>query len=199
MLDFAGSRTQLKPDWDPRKIPDWMVGPGRQERLHDRAHAVVEVDLRHPGTRLAPAGADSPWLAMGPLSTVLDFAPVWRTWYVPLVAVSVANLALDTYGLFRRTRTAHRLTLKLSALACQLGVALMILSARVWVVAAPGAPVDTVSADKLPELLTWVNTGVAIGFGVVIVITLIEMGKQYYRLRTIGRVEEAPVVSNAER
>ena len=110
-----------------------------------------------------------------------------------------ANLALDIYGLFRRTRTAHRLTLKLSVLACQLGVALMILSARVWVVAAPGAPVDTVSADKLPELLTWVNMGVAIGFGVVIVITLIEMGKQYYRLRTIGRLEEAPVVSNGRR
>ena len=98
---------------------------------------------------------------MGPPSAVLDFAPVWSRWYVPLLAVSGANLALDIYGLFRRTRTAHRLTLKLSVLACQLGVALMILSARVWVVAAPGAPVGHgVLADKLPELLTWVNTGV---------------------------------------
>jgi hypothetical protein len=44
-----------------------------------------------------------------------------------------------------------------------------------------------------------VNTGIAIGFGVVIVITLIEIGKQYYRLRTMGRPEDAPVVSNAER
>ena len=37
--------------------------------------------------------------------------------------------------------------------------------------------------------------GIAIGFGVVIVITLIEMGKQYYRLRTIGDVsiEKTPV------
>jgi hypothetical protein len=67
------------------------------------------------------------------------------------------------------------------------------------VVATPGATTDTVPADKLPELVTWVNTGVAIGFGVVIVITLIEMGKQYYRLRTIGRLEEPPVVSSAER
>jgi hypothetical protein len=198
MLDFAGNRTQLKPDWDPRKIPDWMVGAGRQERLHDRAHAVVEVIFGILGLGWLLLVPSAPWLAMGPLAAVLDFAPVWRTWYVPLVAVAIANLTLDTYGLFRRTRTARRLTLKLAALGCQLGVALMILSARAWVVATPGATSDTVPADKLPELVTWVNTGVAIGFGVVIVITLIEMGKQYYR-RTIGRLEEPPAVSNAER
>ena len=74
---------------------------------------------------------------MGPLSTVLAFAPVWRIWYVPLVVVAVANLSLDAYGLVHPTRTARRVTLKLVALSCQLVVALMILSARVWVVAGP--------------------------------------------------------------
>ena len=87
VLDYAGSRTQLKPDWDPRKIPDWMVGPGRQERLHDRAHAIVEVIFGILGLGWLLLVPTSPWLAMGPLSTVLDFAPVWSTWYIPLVAV----------------------------------------------------------------------------------------------------------------
>jgi hypothetical protein len=185
VLDLANSRTQLKPDWDPRKIPDWMVGPGRPARLHDRAHAVVEVVFGILGLGWLLLVPTSPWLAMGPLAAVLDFAPVWGTWYVPLVAVAAANLSLDVYGLVRPTPTVRRITLELSVLACQLLVVLTILSARVWVVAVPGAALDGVPPDKLPELLTWVNTGVAIGLGSVIVITVIEMGKQYYRLRTL--------------
>ncbi len=37
----------------------------------------------------------SPWLALGPLAAVLAFAPVWRLWYVPLVLMTAATLALD--------------------------------------------------------------------------------------------------------
>ncbi len=164
-----------------------MAGGRRQGRLHDRIHAIVEVFFGMLGLGWLLLVPTSPWLAMGPLATVLAFAPVWRLWYVPLVVVTVATLALDTYNLWHPTRTARRITLKLALLACQLAVALMILSARVWVVAGPRVQSDVVPAAKLPELLTWVNTGVAIGFGVVVVITLIEMGKQYYRLRTLDR------------
>jgi hypothetical protein len=125
----------------------------------------------------------APWLALGPLSTAVALAPVWRIWYVPLAVVAIANLTLDAYGLFQPIRTARRLTLKLVALSCQLVVAVIILSARVWVVAGTGVRIDADLASQLPQLLVWVNTGVAIGFGTVIVITLIELGKQYYRLR----------------
>ena len=186
VVDVVGSRTNLSADWDPRKIPDWMVGTHRQDRLQDRTQAVVEVVFGILGLGWFLLVPNSPWLAMGPLSTVLAFAPVWRIWYIPLVVVAAANLSLDAYVLFHPTRTARRVTLKLVALSCQLVVALMILSARVWVVAGPVIKPHVVPADKLPELLTWVNMGVAIGFGVVVVITSIEMGKQYYRLRTLG-------------
>ena len=183
VLDVAGSRTPLVTDWDARKIPDWMVGTQRQDRLHDRTHAAVEVLFGILGLGWLLLVPTWPWLAIGPLWPSLAFAPVWRIWYVPLVVVAVANLWLDAYGLFQPTRTARRIRLKLLALSGQLAVALMILSARVWVVPGPAVTADVVAADKLPLLLTWVNTAVAIGFGVVIVITLIEIGKQYYRLR----------------
>jgi hypothetical protein len=186
-VDALAAHARFTPDWDPRKLPDWMAGGRRQGRLHDRIHAVVEVFFGMLGLGWLLLVPTSPWLAMGPLATVLAFAPVWRLWYVPLVVVAVASLTLDAYNLWHPTRTARRITLKLALLACQLAVALMILSARVWVVAGPRVQSDVVPAAKLPELLTWVNTGVAIGFGVVVVITLIEMGKQYYRLRTLDR------------
>jgi hypothetical protein len=182
-LEMFSSQAQLKPDWDPRKIPDWMAGGRRPDRLHDRIHAVVEVLFGALGLGwllLVPA---SPWLAMGPLSKVFAFAPVWRLWYVPMVIVAIVNLMLDAYGLVHPTRTPRRIKFKLAALACQLAVALMILQARVWVVAGPVVRPDVVPAHELPQLLAWMNTGIAIGFGTVIVITLIEMGKQYYRLR----------------
>ena len=110
---WPAARRKLKPDWDPRKIPDWMVGGRRPDRLPDRIHAVVEVIFGVLGLGWLLMVPTSPWLAMGPLSTVLAFAPVWRIWYVPLVLVGVANLALDAYGLFHPTRTARRVTLKL--------------------------------------------------------------------------------------
>lgn len=182
-VEMFSSQAQLKPDWDPRTIPDWMAGGRRADRLHDRIHAAVEVLFGALGLGwllLVPA---SPWLAMGPLSTVLAFAPVWRTWYVPMVIVATANVMLDAYGLVEPTRTPRRITLKLVALGAQLVVAVMILQARVWVVAGPVVRPDVAPAHELSQLLTWVNTGIAIGFGTVIVITLIEMGKQYYRLR----------------
>lgn len=182
-LDMIGRQTQLKADWDPRKIPDWMVGGRRPDRLHDRIHAVVEVHFGALALGWLLLVPTSPWLAFGPLASVLAFAPVWRTWYVPMVLVAAVNLSIDAYGLFRSPRTPQLIELKLAALGAQLVVVMMILSARVWVVAGPVVRPDVVPADHLPLLITWVNKSIAIGFGVVIVITLIEIGKQYYRLR----------------
>jgi hypothetical protein len=186
-LDALGAQGRIDTDWDPRKIPDWMAGGRQPIRLHDRLHALVEVLFGVAALVWLLLVPSSPWLAMGPLANVLAFAPVWRVWYLPLVAVAMANLALDTYRLYQPKPTARRITLKLALLACQVAVSLTILSARVWVVAGPQVRSEIVPANKLPELLNWVNTGVAIGFGVVVIITLVEMGKQYYRLRTLHR------------
>ena len=199
VLDILGAHAKIKTDWDPRKLPDWMARGRREDFLHDRIHAIVAVLLGIVGLGWLLLVPTSPWLAMGPLASVLQFAPVWRGWYVPLVLVAVANLAIDAYALLRPTRTARRITLKLVALGGQLVVALFILSARVWIVPGPHVQPDLVPSDKVPELLTWVNNGIAIGFGTVIVITLIEMGKQYYRLRTSVHVGDEPVSANAER
>ena len=187
VVETLGAHARLTPEWDPRKLPDWMAGGRPHGRLHERIQAIVEVLFGALGLGWLLLVPTSPWLAMGPLAQVLAFAPVWRVWYIPLVLLCFAHLALDTYGLVHPTRTARRIWLKLSLLAGQLAVALMILSARVWVVAGPRVQTDAVPATKLPELLAVVNTGVAIGFATVVIITLVEMGKQFYRLRTLNR------------
>ena len=182
VLDVAGSRTQLKPDWDPRRIPDWLVGARRPQRA-GRVNSVVEVvfGLMALGWMLAVPTA--PFFALGPLAAVLDFAPVWRTWYVPLVVVAAAQLATDMHALVWPEPRLRRTALKLGLLAAQLVVAAFILAGQVWVVARPG--VVSSGNQSIDSLVDWVNAGFGIGFVVVIVITLIEMGKQIYRLRTM--------------
>ncbi len=180
-LDMMGTRGQIKPDWDPRKIPDWMVGVRAQPRPA-RVNAIVELVFGLVGLGWLLSVPASPWFAMGPLAAVLDFAPVWRTWYVPLVIVAAAQLALDAHAVVWPALNRRRISLKLGLLGAQLVVALSILSAQVWVVAEPG--VTTLGNHRAAEVVQWVNIGFGIGFGVVIVITIIEIGKQYYRLRT---------------
>ncbi|BCS34104.1 hypothetical protein TBR22_A33330 [Luteitalea sp. TBR-22] len=189
-VDALGARAGFAPDWDPRRIPDWMGGRRQASRLHDRLQAGTEVVFGGIALVWLLLVPTSPWLAMGPLAAVLAFAPIWSVWYAPMVAVAAGNFLVDAYGLVRPTRTPRRLVLKLLLLGAQLGIALMILSARVWVVVAPHPQPGVVPAETLPALLTWVNTGVAIGFGVMVVATLVEMGKQYYRLRTLGRTPD---------
>lgn len=186
IVDALGVQSKVAPDWDPRKLPDWMTGGRRQQRpprLHDRVHATVEVLLGVAVLGWLLVVPKAPWLAMGPLADALAFAPVWQTWYIPMVLVAAANVAVDAYALFQRARTARLIVTKLMLLGCQGAVALAILSARVWVVARPAIQSDHLSIDQLPELVRFVNIGVGIGFAVVIVVTVIEMGKQFYRLR----------------
>jgi hypothetical protein len=182
VLDMAGSRTQVKADWDPRRIPDWMVGARRPQRA-SRVNSVVEVVFGLMALGWLLAVPTAPAFALGPLAAILAFAPVWHTWYVPLVVVAAAQLATDMHGLVWPAAQPRRAMIKLGLLAAQLAVAAFILAAGVWVVAQPGVPVG--GTQSAADIVKWVNAGFAIGCVVVIVITIIEMGKQIYRLMTM--------------
>lgn len=183
VVDAMGSRTQVKPDWDPRKLPDWMAGARPQPPLHQRFQAIAEVVMGAVALVWLLAIPQSPWLAMGPLAAMLTFAPVWHTWYAPMVLVAAASVGLDAWAMFQPARSPRLIITKLTLLGCQGVIVLAILSARGWVEARPALPAGQVPAEKLPALVQGVNIAIAIGLAVLLVITLFEMGKQYYRLR----------------
>lgn len=181
-VELIGAHTRIEPDWDPRRLPDWMAGSGRREtRLHDRIHAVVAVVFGALGIGWLLLVPHAHWLAFGPLAPALDFAPIWHTWYVPLVIVAAANVLADVCDI-GRPRATTGAWLKIAALVCQALVALAISSGRVWVVAAPGAPGPVTPPDRFDALLAGINTAVGIGLAVVVLITLVEIAKQAWRL-----------------
>ena len=63
-------------------------------------------------------------------------------------------------------------------------IASFILAGQTWVVARPG--VTSTGEHSARQIAEWVNAGFAIGFVVVVVITIIEIGKQFYRLKTMN-------------
>ncbi len=180
VLDATASRTQLKPDWDPRRLPDWMTGP-RRPQPYARFNSAADVVFGFLALGWLLAVPTAPAFALGPMVHVLDFAPVWQTWYVPLVLVAAGQLAVDTHTLVWPAVHPRRIRIKIALLGAQVVVAGFILSAGAWVVPAAGA--TSTGAHTIEGVVQWVNVGFRIGFLVVVVITLVEMGKQFYRLR----------------
>ena len=179
-LDALGTRSQVKTDWDPRKIPDWMTGV-RPAASRGRGDAALGAGLGFVALGWLLAVPSSPSFALGPLAHAIEFGPVWRTWYVPLVVVAAAQLAVDVHALVWPGPHRRRTATKLGLLGAQLVVALFIVSARVWVLPKPGA--GPLGAHQAAEVVAWVNVAFGIGFAAVVVVTLIEMGTLAYRLR----------------
>lgn len=185
VLDVAGSRATFKADWDPTRIPQWMVATPHQGRLH----GVVDVVFGAVGLGWFLLVPTSPWLALGPLAAVLEFAPVWRIWYVPLVLITAATLAFDVRRLIRPASAVSSLRAKVWLNTLQVLAMLAMLAARQWVVLRPGA-VATPGRD-VHALVEWVNVAFGIGLATVAIITTIEIARQLYRLR-VSSAGKAP-------
>ncbi len=184
LLDAAGSRSRLDAEWDPRRLPDWMA-PRRPEPGASRITAGVDVVFGLLALGWLLAVPTSPTLALGPLAGMLAFAPVWSTWYVPLVVVAACRLMIDAHVLVWPGPNPRRIRIDLALDVAQILVAACILSARRWVV--PGPDASSADGQAAAGLVEWVNVAIGIGFASVIVITLVGIGRKIYRLTNLAR------------
>ena len=191
VLDVAGSQKTFATDWDPRRIPDWMVGASQQHRVT----GVVEVVFGLLAVGWLVAVPAAPWLALGPLAGVLQFAPVWRLWFVPLVLVTALSLALDVRRVVRPRLARSTLRAKVWVTVLQVLLMIALLSAGEWVRVRPHVAA-TPGRDVL-AIAHWVNVSFGIGLASVAIISLIEIAKQIYRLRT--RPDEGALAGAARR
>jgi hypothetical protein len=131
---------------------------------------------------LAMAQSSSPLL--GPASNFVEFAPIWRDAFPPILASTLATAALQATNLARPYWTPTRAKLRLLTQVASLGVIGLLLQAGTWLV--PAAALPPVGAASARSLVNLLNTSVFIGLVVAALITLLEMGRELRRLKRGG-------------
>ena len=190
VLDYAQSHLKLGHAWDPRGLPKLV----RREHWTSRAHSMVEllIMLAFISWLLLIPGA--PHLLLGPATSFLELAPVWRLAYVPILLLVAATAALSLTGVLRPYWTPARSFARIGLHAGTLAIVAMLYRAGQWVLVKPAA--TTTDAASLERLVGVINKGCEIGLALTVVVALIEIGREVHRLRR-RRTDSLPLNSAA--
>ena len=173
-LDFAKARIGPGAGWDPRSLPRVV----KREYHLSRAHTAFEAVMGWAGVVWLLLIPRYPHLVLGPAADIVTAGAVWRTAYVPILIVMVATALLHVANLVRPYWTKTRGVARLATHAVSLAVLLFLLGAGEYFV-----PAATTRADAA-RIADIVNMGFRVGIVVAALITLLEAGKEVYRLRT---------------
>ena len=167
--------------WDPRRLPRVpAVKAGSGPQPVPRYAAIAELLT---GIAFTLLWVDVIWFHTSYRLSGVEIAltPVWRTFFWPLLLVMLSGVPLGLIGWLRpwwmRARSILRLAVD--------GVILVLLAALGKI-----GPWVTVSAPSLPaggvaDANHWANLGVAIGFGVISIITMVEAVQEARRLASV--------------
>ena len=104
VLDFAATQVRFVGDWDPRKLPKVVSEEQRIPRLKTLCDLSF-VLLYVVWLLLLPR---SPLLILGPAAALVQYAPVWRIVYVPMVLLALATAILHVIDFVRPYRASSR-------------------------------------------------------------------------------------------
>ncbi|HXP07787.1 MAG TPA: hypothetical protein VN828_04790 [Acidobacteriaceae bacterium] len=163
-------------EWDPSKLPSLEHAPKEKSPASRIADLVVHclwmlyvfAVPRHPYLILGPGALFLTALSAG-------FAPVWRLFYISIIVLLLAQLAVKVVAL---ARGKHRWEAPLRLLTNILGVvptALLALTKVYFVPTSPAANLHT-----LAQINGWMNAGFRIVL-VIVVLNLVWDSWQYFR------------------
>ena len=104
LLDFASTQVRFVGDWDPRKLPKVVS----EEQQIPRLKTLCELAFVLLGIGWLLLLPRSPFLILGPAAALVEYAPVWRFVYVPMVLLAVATAILHVVDFVRPYRTRSR-------------------------------------------------------------------------------------------
>ena len=190
VLDYTQSHLKLGHGWDPRTLPKLV----RREHWTSRGHSLFEflITVAFIAWLLLIPGA--PHLLLGPATSFLELAPVWRLAYVPILLLVAATAALSLTAVLRPYWTPARSFARIGLHAGTLAIVAMLYRAGQWVVVKPAA--TTTDAASLERLVVVINKGCEIGLALTVVVALIEIGREVHRLRR-RRTDSLPLNSAA--
>jgi hypothetical protein len=176
LVDLAQSRMKLTHAWDPRTLP----AIARREHWISRGSALAELFVASAALVWLLIIPGSPHLLFGPAAGALAPAPIWQVVYVPFVLLMAAGAVLGLVNVLRPYWTPVRSFVRIGLQVGMLIVLGVLFRAEVWVLARPGATLPGV--DALDRLLEVVNRTFEIGLVIAVIVCLIEIGKEAYRL-----------------
>ena len=177
LLDFAATQVRFVGDWDPRKLPKVVSEEQRIPRLKtlcDLAFVLLGIGW----LLLLPR---SPFLILGPAAALVEYAPVWRFVYVPMLLLAVATAILHVVDFVRPYRARSR---ELTRVAINAGsLFLMLFLSQAGDLFFPKVGSVLPGAVNVPRVVDIINAGFRIGMAVAAVITLIEIVRGLRRLK----------------
>ena len=177
VLDFATTQVRFVGDWDPRKLPKVVSEEQQIPRLKTLCELAF-VLLAIGWLLLLPR---SPFLILGPAAALVEYAPVWRFVYAPMVLLAVATAILQVVDFVRPYRTRSR---ELTRVAINAGsLFLMVLLSQAGDLFFPRVSSALPEAVNVPRVVEIINAAFRIGMAVAAVITAIEIWRGLRRAR----------------
>ena len=183
-LDLAQSRLKLAHQWDPRSLPK-VVKPAN---LMSRGRSLCEFLLSAASVVWLILAPWAPFLVFGPAEAFVEPAPIWRLAYVPVLLLMVAGAMLSFINFARPYWTPARSLMRAGIHVGTLLISANLLRAGEWVVGTEGGRLPSgASPDELVRLM---NMGFQIGLIAAVVVSVIELLRELYRVRS-GRQKHA--------
>lgn len=176
-LDIARARLPMVNDWDPRSLPKVI----RHEYQIPRLRTLCDLFFVLAGAVWLLLLPDAPFLILGPAAALVDFGPIWRLVYVPMVLLTLATAALHIVDFVRPYWTRPRALLRLAINAAWLLVFTFL--ARADDLFLPGSNLSSVPEGvHVDRIVDIVNMSFQMGFVVAVVVTVVEIVRALRRL-----------------
>ena len=165
LLEHTEARLQMFEKWSLRSLPP----APKQEQPPSRTPTIFELIFGVVGLLWLLALPQYPFLILGPAAAFLKPAPMWRSFFLPIVLLSLAGLVRQYVGLMRPQWTWLPLAARLLTAALTLILLNFIINAagttpggewHSFVVVARSVAMSAEKATQLDHVATWVNVSV---------------------------------------
>ncbi len=164
-LDFYGVLSRFNIGWNPRALP---AAPRRRQPL---VHLVLSmlvaawwlIALRQPA------------MIFGPHASVVRLAPIWQSLYLPILLLTLSDVALRIVDLVRPQWTRARSLARVAISGLALAILYVLMRAGEWVVIVDAANASSAMrgvVEVFNQAFPWGFGFVAIGFVVTMLVQL---------------------------
>ena len=177
LLDFATTQVRFVSDWDPRKLPKVVS----EDQQIPRLRTLCDLSFVLLGIVWLLLLPRSPFWILGPMAGLVEYSPIWRFVYVPMLLLGVATAILHVIDFVRpyraRSRELTRLAIKVASLV------LMLFLAQAGDLFLARVSSTLPEAVNLEQLVALINLAFRIGMTVAAVITVLEIWRGLRRLK----------------